>query len=147
MGININGLNEEWIRRIDSIEAATRKYVLVYEDIVLEADNEQDIMARLYRDYIETDSREVQLLFRIDLARALSMWSISKGLNVEIMNGKEIVKENYAASDKDPDYEKDYEKADVIIDVENELSMFKGINEIGYANIYYRNESNKYIKF
>ena len=73
MVININRLNEEWIRRIDSIEAATRKYVLVYEDIVLEADNEQDIMARLYRDYIETDSREVQLLFRIDLARALSM--------------------------------------------------------------------------
>ncbi|MGU8435706.1 hypothetical protein ACV3P8_17155, partial [Clostridium perfringens] len=69
-------LKKEWIQKIDSIDNANRKYVLVFEDLIFEADNEQDITSRLIRDYIENDDRNIQLLFRIDFARVLSMYSI-----------------------------------------------------------------------
>lgn len=140
-------LNEEWIRIIDSIDKAERRYVLEFEGLVYEADDEQDIMARLYQDYIESDERAVQIMFRIDLARALAMWSIMNDINVEVVNGAEEVRENYAAAEDDPDYEKEYEKADVIIDVCDELTMFKGINEVGYAKIYFRDKDSTYKLF
>lgn len=140
-------LNEEWIRVIDSVDKAERRYVLEFEGLIYEADNEQDIMARLYQDYIESDERAVQLMFRIDLARALAMWSIMNNIKVDVVNGAEEVKENYAAAEDDPDYEKEYEKADVIIDVYDELTMFKGINEVGYAKIYIRDKDNTYKLF
>lgn len=140
-------LNEEWIRIIDSVDKAERRYVLEFEGLVYEADNEQDIMARLYTDYIESDERAVQLMFRIDLARALAMWSIMHDINVDVVNGAEEVKENYAAAEDDLDYEKEYKKADVIIDVYDELTMFKGMNEVGYAKIYFRDKDNTYKLF
>ena len=34
-------LKKEWIQKIDSIDDANRKYVLVFEDLVFEADHEQ----------------------------------------------------------------------------------------------------------
>ncbi|MBO3409072.1 hypothetical protein, partial [Clostridium perfringens] len=112
---------------------ANRKYVLVFEDLVFEADHEQDITSRLIRDYIETDDRNMQLLFRIDFARALSMYSIMNGINVEVYNNGKKVRDNYAVSEDDPDYEKDYEIPDVILDVFDEFTLFKGLNELKYA--------------
>lgn len=71
----------------------------------------------------------------IDLARALSMYAIMYGLNVEVWNGNERVKENYVADKDEPDYEEDYKEADILINVENEIIMFSGINKIEYAKI------------
>ena len=140
-------LKKEWIQQIDSINNATRKYVLVFDDLIFEADNEQDITSRLIRDYIETDDRNMQLLFRIDFARALSMYSIMHNLNVEVYNNGKIVKDNYAVDENDPDYIKYYEKPDVILDVSDEFTLFKGLNELNYAKIYYRDEDGKYKLF
>ena len=95
-------LKKEWIQKIDSIDNANRKYVLVFEDLVFEADHEQDITSRLIRDYIETDDRNMQLLFRIDFARALSMYSIMNGINVEVYNNGKKVRDNYAVSEDNP---------------------------------------------
>ena len=69
------------------------------------------------------------------------------GLNVEVYNGKERVKGNYAADKDDYDYAEEYEEADVIIDVKNEITMFSGINKVGYANIYKRNLNGTYKLF
>lgn len=140
-------LKKEWIQKIDSIDNANRKYVLVFEDLIFEADHEQDITSRLIRDYIETDDRNMQLLFRIDFARALSMYSIMKGLNVEVYNNGKKVRDNYAVSEDDPDYEKDYEVPDVILDVFDEFTLFKGLNELNYAKIYYKSDDRKYKLF
>lgn len=140
-------LKKEWIQKIDSIDNANRKYVLVFEDLIFEADHEQDITSRLIRDYIETDDRNMQLLFRIDFARALSMYSIMKGLNVEVYNNGKKVRDNYAVSEDDPDYEKDYEVPDVILDVFDEFTLFKGLNELNYAKIYYKSDDRKYNLF
>lgn len=71
------------------------------------------------------------------------MYAIMYDLNVEVWNGNERVRENYAV-DKD---DCDYETADVIIDVQSEITMFSGINEIGYAKIYYRNDDGLYKLF
>ncbi|WWU66658.1 hypothetical protein QJR26_18110 (plasmid) [Clostridium baratii] len=84
-------LKKEWIRVINNKGEAVRKYVLETQGFVYEADNEQDIMARIIKDYIETDDRNMQLLFRMDFARALAMYSIILNKNVDIQNnGKEI---------------------------------------------------------
>lgn len=140
-------LKKEWIRVINRKEDAVRKYVLEIHGFIYEADNEQDIMARIIKDYIETDDRNMQLLFRIDFARALSMYSIMIGENVEIENNGKEIKENYAADEKDPDYEKDYDSPDVILDVKDEFTLFKGLNEVDYAKVYYRDENRKYKLF
>ena len=140
-------LKKEWIQKIDSIDDANRKYVLVFDDLVFEADHEQDITSRLIRDYIETDDRNMQLLFRIDFARALSMYSIMNGINVEVYNNGKKVRDNYAVSEDDPDYEKDYEIPDVILDVFDEFTLFKGLNELKYAKIYYKSDDGEYKLF
>lgn len=132
--------NKEWIREIQSLEEAARKYVIVFDGKVYEGDNEQDIIHVIDPPYIDSDDKYVQMLMRIDLARALSMYAIMYDLNVEVWNGNERVRENYAVDKNDPDYE----EVDVIIDVKDEISMFSGINEIGYAKIYKRNKNGIY---
>lgn len=140
-------LKKEWIQKIDSIDNADRKYVLVFEDLVFETEHEQDITSRLIRDYIETDDRNMQLLFRIDFARALSMYSTMNGINVEVYNNGKKVRDNYAVSEDDPDYEKYYEIPDVILDVFDEFTLFKGLNELKYAKIYYKSDDGEYKLF
>ncbi|WWU66787.1 hypothetical protein QJR26_18655 (plasmid) [Clostridium baratii] len=140
-------LKKEWIRVINNKDEAVRKYVLETQGFVYEADNEQDIMARIIKDYIETDDRNMQLLFRMDFARALAMYSIMINKNVDIQNNGKEIKENYAAEDGDPDYEKDYDEPDVILDVKDEFTLFKGINELEYAKVYYRDKNGKYKLF
>ena len=140
-------LKKEWIRVINNKDEAVRKYVLETQGFVYEADNEQDIMARIIKDYIETDDRNMQLLFRIDFARALAMYSIMLNKNVDIQNNGNEIKENYAAEEDDPDYEKDYDEPDVILDVQDELTLFKGINELEYAKVYYRDKNGQYKLF
>ncbi|MCJ8343742.1 MAG: hypothetical protein MJH09_13000 [Cetobacterium sp.] len=140
-------VNKKWIQKIDSIDAATRKYVLVFEDLIFECVHEQDVAARLIRDYAETDDRNMQLLFRIDFARALSMYSIMNGLNVEVQNKGKLIRDNYAVDEDDPDYEKDYYIQDVILDGFDEFTLFKGLNELNYAKIYYKDDEGKYKLF
>ena len=139
--------NTDWVREIKSLEEATRKYVIEFEEKIYEADNEQDIIHVIDAPYIDSDDRVVQMNMRMDLARALSMYAIMYGMNVEVYNGEERVKANYAAKEDDPDYEEDYEEADVIIDVKDEFTMFSGINKVGYAKIYHRNNDGLYELF
>lgn len=140
-------VNKKWIQKIDSIDAATRKYVLVFEDLIFECVHEQDVAARLIRDYAETDDRNMQLLFRVDFARALSMYSIMNGLNVEVQNNGKLIRDNYAVDEDDPDYEKDYDIPDVVLDVFDEFTLFKGLNELKYAKIYYKSDDGTYKLF
>ncbi|BDU83874.1 hypothetical protein [Clostridium perfringens] len=140
-------VNKKWIQKIDSIDNATRKYVLVFEGLIFECVHEQDVAARLIRDYAETDDRNMQLLFRIDFARALSMYSIMNGLNVEVQNNGKLIRDNYAIDEDDPDYEKDYDIPDVVLDVFDEFTLFKGLNELNYAKIYYKDDEGKYKLF
>ncbi|WP_447412750.1 hypothetical protein [Clostridium perfringens] len=67
----------------------------------------------------------MQLLFRIDFARALSMYSIMNGLNVEVHIKRKLIRYNYAVDEDDPDYEKDYDIPDVVMDVFDEFTLFK----------------------
>ena len=139
--------NTEWLREIKDLEEAERKYVIEFEGKIYEGDKEQDIIHVMDAPYIDSDDRYVQMLMRIDLARALSMYAIMYDLNVEVWNGNERVRENYAVDKDDSDYEDYYETANVIIDVQSEITMFSGINEIGYAKIYYRNDDGLYKLF
>ena len=139
--------NTEWVREIESLDKAVRKYVIEFEGKLYEAENEQDIIHVIDPPYIDSDDKYVQMIMRIDLARALSMYALMFGLNVEVYNGDERVKANYASDKENPDYEEDYEEADVIINVKNEITMFSGINKIGYAKIYYRNDNGLYELF
>lgn len=139
--------NTEWVREIESLDKAVRKYVIEFEGKIYEMDHEQDVIHVIDPPYIDSDDRYVQMIMRIDLARALSMYALMFGLNVEVYNGNERVNPNYAADKDDPDYEEDYEEADVIIDVKNEITMFSGINKTRYAKIYYRNDNGVYESF
>lgn len=140
-------VNKKWIQKIDSIDNAPRKYVLVFDGLIFECVHEQDVAARLIRDYAETDDRNMQLLFRIDFARALSMYSIMNGLNVEVQNNGKLIRDNYAVDEDDPDYEKDYDIPNVVMDVFDEFTLFKGLNELKYAQIYYKSDDGKYKLF
>ena len=140
-------VNKKWIQKIDSIDDATRKYVLVFESLIFEYVHEQDVAARLIKDYAETDDRNMQLLFRIDFARALSMYSIVNGLNVEVQNNGKLIRDNYAVDEDDPDYEKDYDIPDVVLDVFDEFTLFKGLNKLNYAKIYYKSDDGTYKLF
>lgn len=128
-----------FVKEIGSLKEADKRYVLEYNKKVFEADNEQDIMNIMLKGYTEVDDPNMQLLYRIDLARGLEMLSLINDINVDIMNGDKKIKENYAAAAEDPDYEKDYDEADIIIDVNSELTMFSGINKVGYAKLYIKN--------
>lgn len=139
--------NTDWVREIDSLDKSVRNYVIEFEGKLYEADNEQDIVHVIDPPYIDSDDRIVQMNMRIDLARSLSMYAIMYGLNVEVYNGEERVKANYAAKEDDPDYEEGYEILDIKIDIKDELTMFKGINEVGYAKIYHRNNDGSYELF
>lgn len=119
----------------EKLEIVSKTYLSLY------------ISSRLIRDYTETDDRNMQLLFRIDFARALSMYSIMNGINVEVYNNGKKVRDNYAVSEDDPDYEKNYEIPDVIMDVFDEFTLFKGLNELKYAKIYYRSDDGEYKLF
>ena len=135
--------NTEWVREIESLDRATRNYVIEFEGKIYEADNEQDIVHVIDGPYIDSDDRYVQMIMRIDLARALSMYALMAGLNVEVYNGSERVRNNYAADEKDPDYE----TPDIVIDIKDEFTMFEGINKVGYASIYKKVEDGKYELF
>ena len=149
--------NTDLVREIDSLDKAVRKYVIEFEDKIYESDNEQEIINVIdipyidsndrYIPYIDNNDGYIQMIMRINLARVLSMYGIMFGLNVEVYNGTERVKANYAADKDDPHHEEDYEEADVIIDIKNEITMFSGINQIEYAKIYYRNDSGSYELF
>lgn len=139
--------NKDWVREIKSLKAAKRNYVIEFEDKIYEMDHEQDVIHVIDSPYIDSDDRYVQKIMRIDLARALSMYALMYGLNVEVYDGEERVKANYAADEKDPDYEEDYDVVDIKIDVKDEFTMFKGINEVGYAKIYHRNNDGSYELF
>ena len=91
-------LKKECIQKIDNIYNANRKYVLVFWNLMFEADNEQGITSRIIRDYIETDNRNMRLLFRIDFARTLSIYSIVNGINVEVYNNRKELRDNYSVS-------------------------------------------------
>lgn len=139
--------NTDWVREIESLDKAKRKYAIEFEGKIYEADNEQDVLHVIDEPYIDSDDRYVQMIMRIDLARALSMFALMFDLNVEVYNGPEKVRSNYAVDKDDPDYEEDYEEPDIIIDVKDELTMFSGINKVGYAKIYKRLEDGNYELF
>lgn len=139
--------NTDWVREIDGLDKAVRNYVIEFDGKFYEADNEQDIVHVIDPPYIDSDDRYVQMIMRIDIARALSMYAVMYELNVEVYNGDERVKSNYAADEKDPDYEEDYDEADVIIDIKDEFTMFSGINKVGYAKIYYKKDNGAYELF
>ena len=139
--------NTDWVREIESLDKAKRKYAIEFEGKIYEADNEQDVLHVIDEPYIDSDDRYVQMIMRIDLARALSMFALMLDLNVEVYNGPEKVRSNYAVDKDDPDYEEDYEEPDIIIDVKDELTMFSGINKVGYAKIYKRLEDGNYELF
>ena len=139
--------NTDWVREIESLDKAKRKYAIEFEGKIYEADNEQDVLHVIDEPYIDSDDRYVQMIMRIDLARALSMFALMFDWNVEVYNGPEKVRSNYAVDKDDPDYEEDYEEPDIIIDVKDELTMFSGINKVGYAKIYKRLEDGNYELF
>lgn len=139
--------NTDWVREIESLDKAKRKYAIEFEGKIYEADNEQDVLHVIDEPYIDSDDRYVQMIMRIDLARALSMFALMFDLNAEVYNGPEKVRSNYAVDKDEPDYEEDYEEPDIIIDVKDELTMFSGINKVGYAKIYKRLEDGNYELF
>lgn len=139
--------NTDWVREIESLDKAKRKYAIEFEGKIYEADNEQDVLHVIDEAYIDSDDKYVQMIMRIDLARALSMFALMFDVNVEVYNGPEKVRANYAVDKDDPDYEEDYEEPDIIIDVKDELTMFSGINKVGYAKIYKRLEDGNYELF
>ena len=139
--------NTDWVREIESLDKAKRKYAIEFEGKIYEADNEQDVLHVIDEPYIDSDDKYVQMIMRIDLARALSMFALMLDLNVEVYNGPEKVRSNYAVDKDDPDYEEDYEEPDIIIDVKDKLTMFSGINKTNYAKIYKRLEDGNYELF
>ncbi|WP_419749079.1 hypothetical protein ACNULB_15290 (plasmid) [Clostridium perfringens] len=71
------------------------------------------------------------------------MYSIMNGINVEVYNNGKKVRNTYAVSEDDPDYE----IPDVILDVFDEFTLFKGLNELKYAKIYYKSDDGEYKLF
>ncbi|MGU8435655.1 hypothetical protein ACV3RS_17205, partial [Clostridium perfringens] len=69
------------------------------------------------------------------------------GINIEVYNNGKKVRDNYAVSEDDSEYEKDYEIPDVIMDVFYEFTLFKGLNELNYAKIYYKSDDGEYKLF
>ncbi len=53
------------------------------------------------------------------------MYSIMNGLNVEVHIKRKLIRYNYAVDEDDPDYEKDYDIPDVVMDVFDEFTLFK----------------------
>lgn len=52
--------NTDWVREIESLEQAIRKYVIEFEGKIYEADNEQDIIHVIDAPYIDSDDSYVE---------------------------------------------------------------------------------------
>lgn len=75
------------------------------------------------------------------------MYSIMNGLNVEVHINRKLIRYNYAVDEDDQDYEKDYDIPDVVMDVFDEFTLFKWLNELNYAKIYYKSDDGTYKLF
>lgn len=135
--------NTDYVIEIEKIEKATRKYVIEFNGKTYETDCEKNIIYVMDNQYIDSNDDYTEILKRINLARELMIYSIIEGMNIEIWNGNERIEQNYILEKDDINNE----DVDIIINVEDEISMFSGINEIGYAKIYIKNESDTYFLF
>lgn len=135
--------NTQCIIEIEKIEKATKKYVIEFNGKIYETDYENSIIYVMYEQYINNNDSYIKMLERIDFARELMLYSIMEDLNVEIWIGNERIKQ---INISDEEYI-DCDNVDVIINIEDEVSMFSAINKIGYAKIYIKNESDEYILF
>lgn len=131
------------IKEIKKRDKATKKYVIEFDGKIYETDYEKNIIYIMHNQYIDNNDSHIKMLERIDFARELMIYSIMEELNVEICIGNKTIKGNI---NSDKGY-MEYENVDVIIDVENEISMFSAINKIGYAKIYKKKHNDKYILF
>lgn len=135
--------NTQCIIEIEKIEKAKKKYVIEFNDKIYETDYEDSIIYIMNEDYININDTHIKMLKRIDFARELMLYSIMEEVNIEIWIGSERIKQSNSS---DEEYV-DGENVDVIIDIEDETSIFSAINTIGYAKIYTKNEKNEYILF
>lgn len=132
--------NTHDVIEIEEIEKATRKYVIEFNNKIYETDCEKNIIYIMDNQYIDSNDDYAEILKRINLARELMIYSIIEGVNIEIWNGNERIEENYILEKDDINTE----NVDIIINVEDEISMFSGINEIGYAKIYIKRYNDTY---
>lgn len=129
------------IIEIETIKKATKKYIIEFCGKIYETNYEKNIIYVMHEQYVDSNNNYIKMLKRIDFARELMLYSIMEGLNLEIWIGNEKIRDNNI-SDKECT---ECENIDVIINIEDELSMFSAINKIGYAKIYIKNDNDQYI--
>lgn len=123
---------------IETIKKAAKKYIIEFDGKIYETNYESSIIYIMHEQYVDSDDNYIKILERIDFAKELMLYSIMEGLNLEIWIGNEKIRHNNIS-------DKEFENIDVIINIEDELSMFSAINKIGYAKIYTKNDNDKYI--
>lgn len=94
--------------------------------------------------YLESNDNNLLLEKRIYLAKKILLYSIMLNLKVEIHNGSEKLEENYKVDKDNSGNEVYYEEPDIILNVEDEISMFKGINSTSFASVYKKNDCGEY---
>lgn len=129
------------IIEIKTIKEATKKYIIEFDGKIYETNYENSIIYVMDEQYVDSNDNYIKMLKRIDFARELMLYSIMEGLNLEMWIGNEKIRYNNIS---DKEYT-ECENIDVIINIEDELSMFSAINKIGYAKIYIKNDNDKYI--
>lgn len=133
--IKLNGnVKREIFRKIEHKGEGKRKYILDIYGFVYEADGEKDILEIIIKNYKNATEQE-QLNYRMDLARVLVLYGVIMSKNINIVNESKRTEEIY------------YYKPDMKIYVDNEFTLFKSMNKLGYASIYYRENSGEYRLF
>lgn len=134
----------EALMKINNIKEACSKYVLNFDGEIYETNDERSIIQGMDKTYLESNDNNILLEKRIYLAKKILLYSIMLNLKVEIHNSNEKLEENYKVDKDNSGNEVYYEEPDIILNVEDEISMFKGINSTSFASVYKKNNCGEY---
>jgi hypothetical protein len=121
--------------------------IMLPDNTIFESDSITGLVGSILgNDYINTNENN-KCLMRIKLARRESISALQYGLNTIITNGKKIIKNNYAASDEDEDYEytNDEKNESIVIRIDNEKDFILSLIKIETIRVFEKVNSNIFL--
>ncbi len=123
---------------------ATLPLVVAKDGNVLETDCLRGVLCIAIPGYIESEDLTEDWIYRVEVARKISMLYCMK-YNIKILSEKKEIPPNYAVDLKNEDYELDPELPEEIIHVDSEKKFILDLDRIGYIKVVEREGANIFI--
>ncbi|MEN8905415.1 MAG: hypothetical protein ABF289_05600 [Clostridiales bacterium] len=120
--------------------------VILSDDTIIESDSVTSLTASILGSEYVNLCNEDKCLIRIKAARRESMAALEFGINSVITDGKEIIKNNYAADPGDEDYLNDITIENLVkIRIDNEKDFILSLVKLGSIKLLERVDSNIFL--